>query len=123
MTSGPRFVAISTNPVVAAGQNSDNARDTLEALRGKVTGEFVGPFEYVASDNPDATIALAAPRLPVAVLCVRVQHKSRTDARVASWPYLDFTWDGKTASALVFQPSGLVAGASYLLTFLVMEAT
>lgn len=119
--SGPRHTSISRDPGIAAEQNSENARDTLEALGQRLASYIVGPFEHTAAGDDEAKIPLGIPRQPKMVLCVRVQQKDTNSAKVATWPDLQFDWDGKTATAYVFEPTGLASGAKYLLTFLVCE--
>jgi hypothetical protein len=116
-----RHTSISRDPTVAADQNSENARDANDALGRRVTGRFAGPFEYVATGDGETRIPVYSAALPQAVMLIRVQQVTTNSAKVATWPDLQFTWDGKTATAYVFEPDGLTSGAKYLLTFLVLE--
>lgn len=122
---GPRHSTFEADPRAAALQGGENARDIAEALTRKIAGHWVSLPRYTATGNPRAPIALGASAFPIAVALVGAALiKSKSTSPEQTEPIqgsLGFSWDGPTKTLTTFEPSGLIAGESYELTYLVGE--
>lgn len=119
---GPRHTTIDSDPTVAAEQNAENARDTLDALSTKVAGSLVTISSYTANGSTTTKIPLVATAAaPSAVVLVRAFAVSDPGADCGASPRANFYYDGSSYALNVYEPSGLTAGVVYALTFLIVE--
>jgi hypothetical protein len=119
---GPRHSTISSDAAIAAEQNAENARDTREALAGKLSARFFTIDSYTAAGATTAKIPLlSGDSSPVAVLLVRAFTVSDPGAATTAASSLNFYFDARNRSLNVFEPAGLTAGVAYSLTFMILE--
>ena len=119
---GPRHVSISRDPIVAADQNSENARDTLDALSRRLRQRYVRVEQYTAVGSTSAKVPLGASERPVAVQLVYAAAAADSNAPLGVTGNANFSWDSASQSINAFEPTGLTANAIYTLVFVVMEA-
>jgi hypothetical protein len=117
----PRHSTISANPRDAAQQNSENARDTTEALGAKLTARMVTVERYTAVGNITARIPIGSSSRPLAVVLARAAAVYAQDATLAAYGTPNFVWEATTRSVNAFEPSGLVAGTVYQLSYILVE--
>lgn len=120
--NGPRHSTIDANPVHAALQNSENARDTLEALERRPIRKQLTLERYTATGSTDTRIRVGSGARPWSVTLVRCCEAAAEDGVVVVTPVLNFVWDATTLSLDVFEPDGLVADTVYKLQFVAEEA-
>jgi hypothetical protein len=120
--SFPRHSTIDADPARAALQNSENARDVLEALTVRPAMRQITVERYTATGSTDTRIRIGAGSRPWAVMLARCCEAAAEDAAVVVTPVLNFVWDSTTDSLDVFEPDGLAADTVYKLQFVAMEA-
>jgi hypothetical protein len=119
----PRHVSISDDPVVAAQQNAENARDISEAL-SRVLDAYTYTVEpYIATGSITTTIPLRSEaKPPKGVLPLRVVDIDETGVAVEMASIVaDFVHDAARGALYAFEPEGLTAGNRYSLTFLIVR--
>lgn len=121
---GPRHVSISGDSRVAAAQNSENARDVLEALNLRPPFRYVSVDLYTAVGSTSAKIPLGASNRPIAVELVRAAPYYDQTAPLSASANSNFLWDATTTPGTVnaYEPSGLTANTVYALVFRISEA-
>jgi hypothetical protein len=118
----PRHSTIDANPALAALQNSENARDTLESFALRPAMRQITVERYTATGDIDTRIRIGAGARPWAVLLARCCEAAAEDSAILAVPIYNFVWDSTTDSLDVFEPYGLVANTVYKLQFLALEA-
>lgn len=120
---GPRHTTIDPEPEQASRQNSENARDTLEALGRKLSAHTVTVSRYTAEGSTTARIRLeASATRPLAVVLIHAALADDPAAPVTASATLNFGYAVQDRTIEVFEPAGLEVGRVYTLTFLVVEA-
>ena len=117
---GPRHSTIDAEPRAAAQQNSENARDTQQALGAKLTARTAVIARYTAAGSTSTRIPLVSPDVPFAVLLVRAADAAGLDQPLAATGNANFLWDAASRSLNVYEPGGLVAGTIYRLSYLLI---
>lgn len=120
-TLGPRNSTISSDPVSAAKQNGENARDTTLALQGKLSASIVTVERYTAVGSTDARIPLTAADRPAGVLLLTVELADARGDAVPVYGTPGFYWEATTRSVNAFEPTGLAANTVYRLSFILVE--
>jgi hypothetical protein len=115
-----RHSTFSANPVFAAQQSSENARDMQEALDRKLTARVVTVARYTATGSTSTKIPLGAGARPVAVLPARIALEGGQADPVVAYGILNFAWDATTGAINVFEPSGLAVDTVYQLSFILV---
>jgi hypothetical protein len=117
-----RHVSFSEDPLQAAKQAAENARDANVLFPRKLDGYLVRIPRYAARATTGAKIqfeqALGTKR-PSAVVLVRVCETNDPGGDLAAVGRPNFYHDAKGIG--VYEPSGLTADTKYDLTFLVLE--
>lgn len=119
---GPRHTTIDADAARGARENSENWRDTREALKRKLSGSLSTVAIYTATGSTSTKIRVFADSRPSAVVLVCAASLAAPSASLAAVPILNFAWDSTSKALDVFEPSGLSANTQYTLTFLVLEA-
>ena len=120
--NGPRHSTIDVQPAQASLQNSENARDTLEAFTVRPVIRQITVERYTATGSSSTRIRIGAGTRPWAVTLVRCCKASAEDDAVFVSPVLNFVWESIAGSIDVFEPYGLTADTVYKLQFVAMEA-
>lgn len=119
--SGPRYTTIDRDPARAAQQLSENARDTLEALKARPTGKRFVLERYTATGSTSTRIPIGAVGRPWAVRLARAVPVNDESAALTVTPTLNFAWNSTSKAVDVFEPYGLTADTVYKLQFVVEE--
>lgn len=121
---GPRHTSISSDPITAALQNAENARDTLEALASRLKQRHVTVDLYTAAGSTSAKIPLGASDRPLGVQLIRAAPYYDQTAPLSATGNGNFLWDATTQPGTInaFEPDGLTANTVYTLTYIVTEA-
>jgi hypothetical protein len=119
---GPRHTTIDSDARAAALQNSENARDAIEALKIRPPMTQLNVARYTATGSTSTRIPIGAAQRPWAEQLARIALVFGEDQPVVCSPVLNFVWDATTGSIDVFEPSGLTADVAYTMNFCVWEA-
>lgn len=102
---------------------SENARDSIEALRARPEMRLITVDRYTATGSTATRIRIGAGSRPWSVTLVRVCEVAAEDGVVIATDSKNFVWDSTTGSLDVFEPDGLTANTAYKLQFVTIEVT
>jgi hypothetical protein len=120
---GPRHTTIDADARQASLQNSENARDTLDALAARPVQRLVTVALYTATGSSASRIRIGSGARPWSVVPHLIAQAYAQDSAVVCAPVLNFVWDSTTQSLDVFEPDGLTANTVYRLQYVITEAS